>query len=603
LAACYYATTPYDLRFSFQDTLEHRITFYFLDWDLIQREQRIELLDAVSGRKLGEQTVTGFGNGVYHSWLLKGDVIVRVHPVRGNAVVSAIFFDATAGRTSIAPPTFAPGAGTFNGAVQVTMTPERSGDTIYYTVDGSTPTIGSTLYTAPVTIDKSLALKAIAYVPEFGASAVAVANYTIQQTTPPASARVEFAGADLVTGGSWKGRYGVEGKAILQDQHSVPASIQIQPKQKSDWVWKSSVDDPRALQRLNSDSRLAACWYSGTSFEVDLNLTDGAAHIVSFYCLDWDRNGRSQRIQLMDYTSRQLLDEVILQGFGDGVYLKYRITGRVIARFIRDAGSNAVLSGIFIDPDGEVAAAPTISPPGGTFEQEVMVGMTSTTANARIHFTTNGTTPSEASARYVMPIKLTNTTTVKAIAIADGFAPSLISTAEFTRTPPNPEPSANVVFRGLDLTTRGNWKGKYGSAGHITVNDSQVLPSSVSIGTHQKLEWTWSGATTDERVLLRATSTARVAACWYNPDYFEVELKFHDSSVHKVSVYALDWDRAARVQRVEVLDFTTRQVLHSYELKNFGEGIYLSYDITRPVIIRLKNMNSHNSVLSGIFFD
>jgi beta-glucanase (GH16 family) len=52
-----------------------------------------------------------------------------------------------------------------NGAVIVTLSDTTSGTTIYYTIDGTTPTNASTQYIAPLLVDSNLTLKAIAAAP------------------------------------------------------------------------------------------------------------------------------------------------------------------------------------------------------------------------------------------------------------------------------------------------------------------------------------------------------------------------------------------------------------------------------------------------------
>ena len=52
--------------------------------------------------------------------------------------------------------------GAQNGAVIVTLASATSGATIYYTVDGSTPTTSSQLYTAPFLVSSNITVNAIA---------------------------------------------------------------------------------------------------------------------------------------------------------------------------------------------------------------------------------------------------------------------------------------------------------------------------------------------------------------------------------------------------------------------------------------------------------
>lgn len=84
------------------------------------------------------------------------------------------------------------------------------------------------------------------------------------------------------------------------------------------------------------------------------------------------------------------------------------------------------------------AAAPTISPAGGTFTGSVQVALTTSTPGASIRCTTNGATPDEASPRYGGPFTLTSSATVKARAFATGFNPSAVTEAAFVVNPPPP---------------------------------------------------------------------------------------------------------------------------------------------------------------------
>ena len=75
-------------------------------------------------------------------------------------------------------------------------------------------------------------------------------------------------------------------------------------------------------------------------------------------------------------------------------------------------------------------AAPTIS--GTTpFEESTSVTM-SGPAGATIRYTTDGSTPTSASTAYTEAITLTDTTTVKAVAVKDGVSSS-VTTRTFTK--------------------------------------------------------------------------------------------------------------------------------------------------------------------------
>ncbi len=115
------------------------------------------------------------------------------------------------------------------------------------------------------------------------------------------------------------------------------------------WVWASQSTDPRALLRGVASGRIAATWYSATSFTVDVNLTDGNPHRVALYNLDWDTTARVQRIDVLDASSGSVLDSRSLSSFNGGQYLVWTVSGHVTFRFTWTAGYNAVLSGLFFN--------------------------------------------------------------------------------------------------------------------------------------------------------------------------------------------------------------------------------------------------------------
>lgn len=81
----------------------------------------------------------------------------------------------------VSPPVALPGSGVYSEPVEVTLQVSIPSDAqIYYTLDGSTPTEESTLYTGPITITESCVLNAIGVAPYYGNSNIMRAAYTIE---------------------------------------------------------------------------------------------------------------------------------------------------------------------------------------------------------------------------------------------------------------------------------------------------------------------------------------------------------------------------------------------------------------------------------------
>ncbi len=84
-----------------------------------------------------------------------------------------------------ATPAFAPAPGNYTSAQSVSITDTTPGAAIYYTTNGTTPTTGSTLYSAPIAVSAAMTIEAIAVASGYNNSAVATGTYTI--TVPMAA--------------------------------------------------------------------------------------------------------------------------------------------------------------------------------------------------------------------------------------------------------------------------------------------------------------------------------------------------------------------------------------------------------------------------------
>ena len=101
-----------------------------------------------------------------------------------NSVVSTLTF--IIGGSQVATPTFSPVAGTYSGTQSVTVSSLTAGAAFYYTLDGSTPTTGSTLYSGPISVNQSETVKVLATHAGLSNSTVGVAAYTITALGPAA---------------------------------------------------------------------------------------------------------------------------------------------------------------------------------------------------------------------------------------------------------------------------------------------------------------------------------------------------------------------------------------------------------------------------------
>ena len=105
-----------------------------------------------------------------------------------------------------------------------------------------------------------------------------------------------------------------------------------------------------------------------------------------------------------------------------------------------------------------LAATPSFNPPAGAVVAGTTVAISTTTPNATIYYTTDGTTPGTSSTQYTAPIAITAAVTIQAIAKASGFATSAVASAAYTLMPtpiaatPTFSPEEGAVGAGSTVT-------------------------------------------------------------------------------------------------------------------------------------------------------
>jgi hypothetical protein len=97
----------------------------------------------------------------------------------------------------LSSPTFSPAQGSYSNPQTVSLADATAGAAIYYTTDGSAPTISSTLYSGPIAVNTTETLTAIAALNGYATSAPVTATYQIGST----AAAYTFKNVQIVGGG------------------------------------------------------------------------------------------------------------------------------------------------------------------------------------------------------------------------------------------------------------------------------------------------------------------------------------------------------------------------------------------------------------------
>ena len=196
---------------------------------------------------------------------------------------------------------------------------------------------------------------------------------TAALTVSVSASSARLADTDKTTRGDWVGKYGSEGYIVMDEDESlqsIPAYASVEFIGDF-WTWYDSesgdeLDEdwrlPTALLKApGSSERIAACWYGG-EFSVIIDV-GSETKLVTLYTADFDEGNRESEIYtLSEDGATELIPVIELFEFEDGWYLQFVISGKVQFDFESVGGPNAVISGVFFDPDPDAAAAAVEEP-------------------------------------------------------------------------------------------------------------------------------------------------------------------------------------------------------------------------------------------------
>jgi uncharacterized repeat protein (TIGR01451 family) len=375
----------------------HQVALYVLDWDHQNRSETVQVVDAASGSPLSSTSVSNFSNGEYLIWTISGHVRINITITAGpNCVVSGVFF----GGAITAPPASpslgilkshsghvlqgqqgltytvsvsnAPNAGTTSGPVTVTESVPSGLTLVAMSGHGWTcpahtayctrsDSLGAGANYDPITATVNVANNASSpqlnqvTVSGGGSAAASGSDSTIIESSGGSgAATATFVTIDRATQGAWQGTYGIDGYVLANAAQSLPAyDSSFASQNQYNWTWATNSTDPRALQVPPSGS-IAAAWYNQNTFSFDVNLTDGQQHYVALYALDWDNQGRSESIQILDANSNAPLDQENVSNFAGGAYLLWNLSGHVKIVVTAVSGPNSVVSGLFFGVGSDI---------------------------------------------------------------------------------------------------------------------------------------------------------------------------------------------------------------------------------------------------------
>ena len=339
---------------------------------------------------------------------------------------------------TVATPVASPFAGIFTTAQSVELSSTTAGASIYYTLDGSTPSTSSNsiLYTGPILVAVSQTIKAVSIKSGYLNSSVATFNYSISGTVAAPTFSVgtgTYSSAQTVSLSS-----GTPGAIIY---------------------YTTDGSTPTRSSSQYAGPFVVASSQTITAFAVRNGWADSSISSASYTVLDPAATPTASPVPGVYTTARS----VTLTTATSGATIYYTVDGSVPttsssvysgqifigvsqtikAISVKSGFANSILGSFSYTITGKVQS-PQFSLVAGTYTKSQSLILTSPTPGATIFYTTDGFSPSASSNRYTMPIYLSTTQTVRAIAVLANWDDSDVSSSSYTINGPVAAPTFSI---------------------------------------------------------------------------------------------------------------------------------------------------------------
>ena len=333
-------------------------------------------------------------------------------------------FGLTSGQTAAATPSISPASQGFATSIQVSITDTTPNSSIFFTTDGSTPTSGSTPYSAPFTLTTTTTVKAIATAAGMLPSSVASVTYT--KESPAATPTFSPA----------PGTYSTAQQVTISDT-ATKNSIFFTTDGSTPTTSSTPYTGPVTVSATTTVKAIATATGFLPSAVASGTYTIEAPAATPTFTPAPGTYATAQQVALHDtttgaamfYTTNGTTPTTSSTPYTGAITVSATTTIKAIAT-ATGFNTSAVASGTYTIQTA--AATPTFSPAPGTYATAQQVTLHDTTTGASMFYTTNGTTPTTSSTPYTGAITVSATTTIKAIATATGFNISAVASGTYT---------------------------------------------------------------------------------------------------------------------------------------------------------------------------
>jgi len=347
---------------------------------------------------------------------------------------------------AVPTPTFSPMPNTYHSPQAVTISDAQPGATIYYTLDGTLPTIHSPVYAAPIQLSTTTTINAIATFTGLPQSADAFGTYSILLPTAPAplfspvpSTYSSAQSVKLSNTANLPMFYTTDGST--PSTSSIPYTAPI------------NVATNTTIKALT-----AAYGYLASGISTGVYLIQAP---TPTFTPNSGTYSSTQNVTISDtasaatiyYTTNGTAPTTSSTACANPCAVSVSTTTTLKAMA---SGGGYTNSNIAVATYTIAAATPAFSPNSGTYYTPQTVTITDTTPGVTLYYTTDGSYPTTSGPSCTSPCTLTvaTTTTVKAIATGSGISQSGVGYAIYTIAALTPtfSPASGTYTGPLNVT-------------------------------------------------------------------------------------------------------------------------------------------------------
>ena len=594
IAATWFSTSAFTIDLNFAGGASHQIALYTIDYDSLNRSERFDVVDAGTGAVLDSRSVSGFSGGQYLVWNVSGHVQIRATNVTGiNGVVSGIFLG---GASPAASAQFVKMDPTTKGAWRAVYGSEGfllAADGTQQPSYGQVALAGQSQYTwAASTTDARGLQKAANASDRIAATWYADTAFTIDLNLAPGTPH--------------------QVALYALDYDSLNRAERVDVIDAS----TGTVLDSRNVATFSGGQYLV--WTVNGHVQIKVNTVAGMNAVVAGVFLGGAAPPSAQFVKLDAATKGSWRAAYGSEGFllaADGVqqpaYGQVALTGQsqytwatstTDARALQKSANASDRVAATWYSDTAFTIDVNLAP--GTPHQVALYTIDYDSLNRGERFDVidpatgavlDSRSVSNFSGGQYLVWTLTGHVQIRVTTVSG--MNSVVSGVFFGA------PSVSAQFVKLDTTTKGTWRGVYGSEGFLLAADGTQQPSYGQATLAGQSPFTWSASTTDVRALQKSASTTdRIAATWFSDTAFTIDLNLGAGVSHQVALYTVDYDSLNRAERFDVIDPATGTVLDSRTVSSFTGGQYVVWTVTGHVQIRATTVGGKNTVVSGVFF-